>query len=106
VIHKLLNLLLQKVITYTTKVQYLILILPRNNGPLRKITPLFVLPKNSDATPEKTNKKIGKIVVENKYKPRTSDSSKKYTKIDLTSNSEKIVEKKYGHAINNIDYNV
>jgi hypothetical protein len=55
--------------------------------------------------PEKTNNKIGKIVLANKDKPSTSDSTGNDTKIDLITDN-KIVEKKYGHAINNLDYNV
>jgi len=77
-----------------------------DNIPLRKITPPLVLPKKNCATPGKTNNKNGKPILENKDKPRTFGSTRNDSKINLTTDNEKIVEKKFGHAINNLDYNL
>jgi hypothetical protein len=57
-------------------------------------------------TQGKTNNKAGKTILANKDKPSTSGSTGNDTKINLTTYNENVVEKKYGHTINNLDYNV
>jgi hypothetical protein len=73
-----------------------------DNISLRKITPPLVFPKQSNIVPEKTNNKIGKIVVANKGKPST---------FSTTENNEKVIQEKFEHAKNDssshtLDYNV